>query len=319
MTVDKIKHYVFRPLIRLFIIVLGVYTILCLVAFLNQEKVLFRSWSAELPMNWKPSIGYPYEELLINNGQVTENGEEGQLYGIKFLSPKNLGTVLYFHGNAYSMEVWQKAAVPYLERGFNVVIPTYRGFSKSKGKYNSQTEVLEDAQKWYKLVSQKEKNLIVVGRSMGTGIATYIAANWPVDRLLLETPYDSLAGVANQRFPFNLLPVNLLIKYPMLSKEWINQVKAPIYVIHGTIDGVIRPERVTELLMNAPVALIKWVPGANHLNYTTSMIYTEWLNDALLNQEVESDKLELAYKPPRKKNSKQNIDELKKLLNNFKN
>jgi hypothetical protein len=108
--------------------------------------------------------------------------------------------------------------------------------------------------------------IVVVGESLGTGVAVRLAADRQVGVLLLEAPYTSVADVAAERYPW--APVRQLILDPFPSLDRIPRVTAPLLVQHGTVDSTV-PTRMGEELFGAAVAaspkeLILW-PDLNHL------------------------------------------------------
>ena len=111
-------------------------------------------------------------------------------------------------------------------------------FNKSTGKL-SQRVLYQDAQLAYDYLKQHypENRIVVFGRSVGTGIATKVAAENKPKLLLLESPFYKLADVAKTHYPF--LPVTLLLKYTFRSDKWIPKVKCPIYIFHGTVDSIV--------------------------------------------------------------------------------
>jgi hypothetical protein len=106
--------------------------------------------------------------------------------------------------------------------------------------------------------------MVVVGRSLGSGVAVYLASQRPVARLVLVTPYDSLVDVAARHYPY--FPVRWLLLDKFESSKYAKQVTAPTLVIAAEHDEII-PRASTRALVTRfrdGVVSLKIVPGAGH-------------------------------------------------------
>jgi fermentation-respiration switch protein FrsA (DUF1100 family) len=170
--------------------------------------------------------------------------------------------IVYYRGNAGSF-AREHARYEAMEAdGYGFLAFDYRGFGGSPGEI-SQAHVLEDGLAAYDWAAAKGFPLVIWGRSLGSGPATYVASERNADALFLETPFDSATAVGRDRYWY--LPVDLLMddKYPV--DTWIAKVSAPVFVAHGTGDttiGVQHGQRVYDLAPNK--GGIWLVPGANH-------------------------------------------------------
>lgn len=156
------------------------------------------------------------------------------------------GDILYFHGNADNLDRWGDYAAALTSQGYNVLMIDYRGYGKSDGT-PSEGHFYEDGQKAYDWIRQKSsaEDLIIYGRSIGTGVASHIAANNPAKLLILETPFNNMKDVAETRFPFLYLPFPFRHQFP--SDEKLKYVKYPIHIFHGTKDEVVPYECAEKL------------------------------------------------------------------------
>ena len=170
--------------------------------------------------------------------------------------------IVYYRGNALSFSREHQRYVSMEADVFCFLAGDYRGFCVSAGEI-SQANILEDALAAYDWAATRGFPIVIWGRSLGSGPATYVASQRKTDALFLETPFDSATAVGRDRYWY--LPVDLLMadKYPV--DEWIKSVTAPVFVAHGTGDttnGVQHGQRVYDL---APVKAGIWIePGANH-------------------------------------------------------
>ncbi len=195
-----------------------------------QEKLIFLP--SKLPQEFEFSFRHDFEEVNL----TTEDGSLLNSIHFKHDNPK--GLILYFHGNAGDLSRWGNVTSFFVDRKYDVLVMDYRTYGKSTGKL-SEDALHSDAQLFYDYACKQydEDQIILYGRSLGTGIAAKLASKNNPNKLILETPYYSLMEVARDRFPF--LPITLLMKYRLLTYEFIQSVSCPISIFHGTNDNVI--------------------------------------------------------------------------------
>ena len=135
---------------------------------------------------------------------------------------------------------------PLLEAGYDVWIMDYRGFGKSTGR-RSEAALLADAQMVYRRIREqvKEEDIIVWGRSFGSGIAAFIAAGNSPKALVLETPYWSFPDAVCHEWPI-VFP--FLFRYKLPTHEYLGNVHCQVHLIHGTADKKIYFESSEKLL-----------------------------------------------------------------------
>jgi hypothetical protein len=172
--------------------------------------------------------------------------------------------IVYYRGNSGSFSAEHERYERFVRDGYGFLAIDYRGFPASPGTI-SETHVLADALAAYDYVQAKGFAIVIWGRSLGSGPATYVASERNPDALLLETPFDSAVAVARDRYWF--FPVELLMKDQYRVDQWIAKVRAPVFVAHGTADTTIAEshgQRVYDLAPNKGGIWI--VPGAGHLD-----------------------------------------------------
>lgn len=123
----------------------------------------------------------------------------------------------------------------------------YRGYGPSSGRpgekalYGDGLAVLDDMINRY-----SPANITLVGRSLGSGVACYVASHREVQGAVLITPYDSIVNVARSSYPW--LPVSLLLKHRFDSLGHLGRIRCPVLVIYGGRDRVIHPDRTKNLI-----------------------------------------------------------------------
>ena len=152
---------------------------------------------------------------------------------------KNLKTLLFFHGNAGSLENRIHKINHFKEMDINFLIIAWRGFSGNKGK-PSEKGLYDDGQSainWLKNNGLDEKNLILYGESLGTGVATHLAQNKNFAGIILETPFTSMIDAAKTFYPY--IPVKLLLKDKFENQKKIKNINLPILIMHGEVDQIV--------------------------------------------------------------------------------
>ena len=170
--------------------------------------------------------------------------------------------ILFYKGNADSFTAEHERFEAWTKDGYGFLAFDYRGFPASPGEITQQ-HMLDDSIAAYDWLKAKNFPIVVWGRSLGSGPATYVASERAPDALLLETPFLSAVDVAFDRYPF--MPVYWLMKDQFPVKDWIGKVKAPVYVVHGTNDHTIDVHHGRAVYALAPNKYGLWiVDGADH-------------------------------------------------------
>jgi len=148
------------------------------------------------------------------------------------------GVVIYLHGNRGDIRRCLHQANSFIPSNYDFILPDYRGYGKSDGKIFSQRQMYEDVQHVYDYAKKQyaEKDIIVTGYSLGSGMASYLAANNDPSKLVLVAPFVSINNLKNRYAWF--IP-DFLVKYPLNNYKHLQQIKCPATIFHGTADRVI--------------------------------------------------------------------------------
>ena len=231
-----------------------------------QEKMLFRPTT--LAQDFQYSFNHPFEELFLK-------AEDGAVINaLHFKSKESKGAILYFHGNAGDLSRWGTITEYFVNLNYDVFVMDYRTYGKSTGIL-SEKALYNDAQLCYDALktSYNENEITIYGRSLGTAIATKTAASNNPKQLILETPYYSIVDVAKIRFPF--MPVSYLMNYELPTHKFINDVRCPIYMFHGTDDYVVPYSSGEKLFNGSPKDQVIFVTikNAGHNNLIDFDLY----------------------------------------------
>ncbi|TFL18741.1 alpha/beta hydrolase [Jannaschia formosa] len=237
--------------------------ILVLVALLYAGAVA-ALWAAQEALIF-PGWGGPTAEQVASVEGLREIVIPGEIPLRAWSRPADPGqpTIVVFHGNAGTQ--WSQLP-PFAERGWGILLPAYRGFAGNAG-HPHEAGLYADAEATMAQAAAMgltPGEIVLYGESLGTGVATWIAARpegWRA--LVLDAPYTSVADRAAESYPF--VPVRALIRHEFDTAGRIGAVEAPILILHGTADGVIPISHGRALARLVPDARAVWIEGGTHL------------------------------------------------------
>jgi pimeloyl-ACP methyl ester carboxylesterase len=207
-----------------------IYAGLCVFMYVSQRNAIY----------------YPTPEVHQSDAAEVRLESDGESIKIWRLAHGAQDAIIYFGGNAEEVS----GNIPDFRSifpGHNIYLVNYRGYGGSTGSptesalYTDALAVFDDIQSRYQRIS-------VIGRSLGSGVATYLAALRDVDRLVLVTPFDSVENVAKKALP--ILPVSILLKDKFDSVGRVSEIQAPVLVVTAEFDEVI-PRRHSVALAEA--------------------------------------------------------------------
>jgi uncharacterized protein len=228
-----------------------------IVLYFLQDLIIFHPKA--LPPNYAFNFKQPFKEL-----NLSPDGHRN-LNIVQFLpKEKAKGIVLYFHGNKTNIERYAQYAPVFTKNNYEVWMIDYPGYGKTTGKRREQT-MYDDALLLYGLAMKKTAadNIIIYGKSLGTGVASYLASVKRCKQLILETPYHSMSSMTRYYVP--VYPAGLL-RYSFPSFQYLKKVKALVTVFHGTSDEVIPYSQSMKLVKELPNINLITVPNGKHNN-----------------------------------------------------
>lgn len=151
--------------------------------------------------------------------------------------------LIYFGGNAEDVSLVMPSFAQVFP-DYAIYLLHYPGYGGSAGS-PSERSIMAAAFGLFDAVQAQHPNVVIIGRSLGTGVAVQVASSRRVSRLVLVTPFDSLADVAAAHFPF--LPVRLLLQDRFESFKCAPHVTAPTRMIVAGSDEIV-PRATTERL-----------------------------------------------------------------------
>lgn len=241
-----------------------IYLGICALLFFQQRQMIYYPGATRVD-------AHATDYTLISDG-VT-------LRGWRLNSSKGKA-LIYFGGNAERLET-SREEFARLFPDRTIYLLSYRGYGASEGKPD-QTALFGDALALYDHVSAQHPNapIAIIGRSLGSGVASYVASRRPVERLALVTPFDSLAAVGQSHYP--AFPVRWLMRDRYESTRYLPQYRGPLLVLRAGRDEVIPAANTDKLLAslkNRPQVID--FPQADHNDISQDPRYAEALRNFL--------------------------------------
>lgn len=212
-----------------------IYVLLGAFLFLRQRGMIY------FPTKPMP---HRYAELMLSS--------EGESIKVIVVNPGKERALIYFGGNAEKVVT----NAPDFERLFpdqTVYLFNYRGYGGSSGQ-PTEKGIFADALALYDQIKADHKSISVIGRSLGSGVAAYLASQREIHKLVLATPFDSILRVAQRRFLIYPLKLLLLDQYNTAGR--VAAIKAPTLVIMAEHDSVIPRKSSLRLIAAFPAGQV---------------------------------------------------------------
>lgn len=259
----------------LILTLIGLWFLSLAIIYIAQHQIIFQPDKLDISHHF--DLDTPYEEAFFS----ISGGDSINTIYIKSPKQPAKGVVLYLHGNADNLQRWAKYHKEITNRGYDFFAIDYRGYGKSSGHPTEQT-LYEDARFFYDYLhkNRSAQDIIIYGRSLGTGIAAQLASTVPAKCLVLETPYSTIdCALARQVF-LNKLPYSL--DYQLQTLQYLPKITYPIFAFHGTADGVISyhcAQQIKPFLKETDKFIT--IEGGGHKDLATFELFQKGLDEAL--------------------------------------
>lgn len=243
-----------RLLLALLILIVTGYVGVIAYMYFNQRALQYDAQGEVLALT----------DTALTNAQEVLIPSDGETVAGWYAPPRpGMPVIVYYKGNSSSFTEESERYERFAADGYGFLAFDYRGFPASPGKI-SETNILADALAAYDwLDAESDAPILIWGRSLGSGPASYVASQREAVALLLETPFLSALNVAAERYP--ILPVALVMQDQFRNDHWIEDVSEPVLVAHGTADRTIDVTNGERLYARAPNPDELWiVDGAGH-------------------------------------------------------
>ena len=238
-----------KTILALLTLIAVTYIGLCIAVFAVQRSLIYmpqpRALATAVDAEW-----IEVDDLRVQLSVRRPAGQDG--------AP----ALIYFGGNAEDVSL----SLEPLARAFPehaLYLLHYRGYGGSEGT-PSEAALFADALALHAHVAAAHSRIRVLGRSLGSGVAVYLASQREVEQLVLITPYDSIAAVAAQQFPY--LPVDWLLLDRFDSVARAAAVRTPTRILVAERDEVIHPQHShrLQLAFKPGIAELQVLAGSGH-------------------------------------------------------
>ncbi len=241
-------------LLALLAVVLAGYLAVVGYLFVEQRRMLFVP--SGIPLGAPPTRS-GYEPLTV---QVPSLGVIEDWWAPP--ASRIMPTVVFFHGNGADRAEFMDLGARLHDRGWGVVLASYRGYSGNPGK-PTETGLMADARATLAAVAPRVGPVIVWGHSLGSGVAARVAAEGRVAGLVLESPYTSVTDVAARLYPY--IPVRLLLLDRFDTRALTARIHVPVLIFHSVDDPQIPFAMGQELADRlGPLATFVRLNGVGH-------------------------------------------------------
>jgi pimeloyl-ACP methyl ester carboxylesterase len=240
-----------KEITAIILVLITIYLLISAYLYVFQRNMIY------FPVSLDPV--FRAQDISIDNNGVKLHGW--------VLNPGKTKAVIYFGGNS-ELVTHRSHYFETVFADYSVYLVNYRGYGKSEGD-PSETALFSDALAIYdhireNHVSEVKVSITAYGRSLGSGVAVYLAANRQLEQLILLTPYDSIAEVAQKLYP--LFPVRWLIKDRFDSASRAAEITIPVLIGSAELDRVIALQHTLALRQRFTRASVVYqqIKGAAH-------------------------------------------------------
>jgi fermentation-respiration switch protein FrsA (DUF1100 family) len=241
--------------------------------------------------SWQRRLQYFPDRRLIELAQTSMSGGEDlrlttadgeTLVAWYFPAKDGRPLILYFHGNGGALVDRIPRFRMFTALGYGLLAVSYRGYGGSTGSPTQSGLMLDGETAYLKARARAYDGdrIVLMGASLGTGVAIAIAARHEAAALVLEAPYLSALDIASARYP--MFPVSWLMLDTFRSDLAIRNVHIPVLMVHGEEDHIIPLNSAKRLfeLANEPKTFVS-VPGGDHLVLGLADVFPpvcEWID-----------------------------------------
>lgn len=232
----------------------GSYLILLALLFTAQRRFIYPAPASEASIGPAP----PFEEVQLRT-------EDGLTLRALYRSARpGSPTLVFFHGNGDNLRGALVATEALASAGFGLLLPEYRGYGGNPGSPSEQGLYRdgEGALRWLGEHGVPAARVVVIGNSLGSGVATELARRHPVAGLVIVSGFTSLPDVASRHL--RIFPIWRLLRDRYENAAKLPDVVAPVLVLHGTRDTLIPAAHGERLAGAARQGVLELVPGAGH-------------------------------------------------------
>ena len=262
-----------KGILTTIIVYLSIYIVTVIFFIFTQEKFFFHP--EKLQKDYKYNFPGKYEELNILAA------DDSVLNGIIFKADTAKGLIFFLHGNSRSLREFIEISKYYTDLKYDLFVLDYRGFGNSEGTIENEAQLSSDIQIAYDKLKSRydEKNIIIYGYSLGSGLAAKLASVNNPGLLILQAPYYSWTDLFKHACP--VIPT-FLVKYKIETYKFIRDCKMPIIIFHGDKDKTVYYGSSVKLMkLTKPGDKLITISGWGHTAITRNQQYIKELGKVL--------------------------------------
>ncbi len=226
-----------------------------------------------LYINQRSMIYFPHKGPSDSHDPTFKLQSDGHILKGWVVNPGRQKAIIYFGGNSERIEGNIEAFQSIFPR-YTLYLLNYRGFGESDGK-PTEAGLYRDALAIYDHLKAEHAHISVIGRSLGSGVATWLAASRRVEKLILVTPFDSAQELAQKAYPY--FPMSLLLKDKHDSWGRAKQIDSRILMMIASDDAIISREHSDRLAEQFKPQQIK-VVVINEATHNTISTHSEFFD-----------------------------------------
>jgi len=233
-------------MLKLILVIAACYGLLVVVVYFMQGRMLYLAEVPGRTLTMTPAdVGMDYQDVSI------ETTDGVTLHGW-FIAGRSSRVLLFFHGNAGNISHRLDSIRQFQDLGLSVFIIDYRGYGQSEGR-TTEKGIYRDADAaWRYLIEGRgivASDIVIFGRSLGASVASWLAAQTQPLALIVESSFTSVPDIAQDLYPW--LPARWLSRLSHATRDYIQDVRCPVLVVHSRDDEIIPFHHGEEIFASA--------------------------------------------------------------------
>ena len=218
---------------------------------------------------------FPTEAINHNYDETTFSHNDVEIK-VTVLNEGMEKAIIYFGGNGETVD-YNASAFSTALPNHTTYLVNYRGYGDSSGK-PEEKGIYSDALSIFDKIKPNYKKISVIGRSLGSPVATLLGSKRDINKLVLITPFDSILAIATQQYP--IYPISLMLKDKYDSLSRVKSIKAKTLIIYAEKDNVINIKNTTRLINEFPSSQVnvEMIKNADHNSLSKYEKYYKLLN-----------------------------------------
>lgn len=233
-------------MLKLIFVVIAGYALLITAVYFMQGRMLYLPGMPGRTLTMTPiDVGMDYQDVSIETS-------DGVILHGWFIMGRSSQVLLFFHGNAGNISHRLDSIRQFHNLGLSVLIIDYRGYGQSGGS-TTERGIYHDADAAWRYLTENRGisagDIVIFGRSLGGSVASWLAAQYQPLALIVESSFTSVPDIAQELYWW--LPVRWLSRFSHATRDYIQDVRCPVLIIHSREDEIIPFHHGEEIFASA--------------------------------------------------------------------